>query len=196
MGDDLTIKKVGGSSKRQVRNVRHIFMHPKYDPYTAANDIAVLKVVPFVQTKTLSPASLGVETPLEGEKCLLAGWGVKREQNARPNPELFKAELTVTNQNACNTSYAGRITNEMFCAKGDGQDACQGDSGGALMCKGNVAGIVSFGNGCDQPNFPGVYTDVSAYEEFIDECFRTHVDLPDNEKVKEGGDVDGDNSPG
>lgn len=181
MGDDLTIKKVGGSSKRQVKNVRHIFMHPQYSPYTAQNDIAVLKVSEFTETTTLKPASLAEIPPREGDRCVLAGWGTKLENIPRPNPELYKADLVITNQRDCNVSYAGAITESMFCAKGQSQDACHGDSGGALICNNLVSGIVSFGNGCDRPEFPGVYTDVSYYSEFVDDCFR-QVLPPDNDK--------------
>lgn len=35
------------------------------------------------------------------------------------------------------------------------------------MCDRILAGIVSFGHGCGEPNFPNVFTDVSVYREFI-----------------------------
>lgn len=40
--------------------------------------------------------------------------------------------------------------------------------GGGLMCDKILAGIVSFGHGCGEPNLPNVFTDVSVYREFID----------------------------
>lgn len=48
----------------------------------------------------------------------------------------------------------------------------QGDSGGGMICDGVLTGIVSFGHGCARPNFPGIYTDISFYNTFIDYATR------------------------
>jgi trypsin len=59
----------------------------------------------------------------------------------------------------------------MLCASHPlpGHDSCPGDSGGPLLdtATGTEVGIVSFGKGCGDPNYPGVYTRVSAYTNWI-----------------------------
>jgi secreted trypsin-like serine protease len=63
----------------------------------------------------------------------------------------------------------------MLCA-GDlsngGEDSCQGDSGGPLFVPDGGSGwvqvgIVSFGIGCGRRDFPGVYTRVARYQNWI-----------------------------
>ena len=64
----------------------------------------------------------------------------------------------------------------IFCRYAEGGvDTCQGDSGGPLVCRESDAdpyllhGVTSFGIGCAEPGYPGVYTRVSKYVNWIEE---------------------------
>jgi len=68
-------------------------------------------------------------------------------------------------QDTCNeeNSYDGGVSADMMCAADTNQDSCQGDSGGPLYDSDNNAlvGIVSWGYGCAQARYPGVYSRIS-----------------------------------
>lgn len=63
----------------------------------------------------------------------------------------------------------GTIYSGMICANATNppRDACQGDSGGPLVARNHLIGIVSWGEGCADISYPGVYTRVSEYESWI-----------------------------
>jgi len=57
----------------------------------------------------------------------------------------------------------------MICAAvtGGGKDDCQGDSGSPLVVGGQLAGIVSWGVGCADAEYPGVYSNVATVKSFV-----------------------------
>lgn len=187
MAGDISITGNPGPN-RVYRIASHIFVHQKYDSHTMENDIAVLRVsVPFhTREAILNPEPLALGVPVTGTKCNLAGWGATSEGSNNASPNLMRVNLEIVDRDRCNTSYQGMVGADMFCAgtMAGGRDACQGDSGGGLMCNGVITGVVSFGYGCGRPRFPGVYTDVSVYAEFIDGALNfegTHDEIPQPE---------------
>jgi secreted trypsin-like serine protease len=84
------------------------------------------------------------------------------------------APVLYVNQTKCAISYSqdyGNYSaidvqeNIIICAAGfNEQDACLGDSGGPLYDENEkvLVGIVSFGWGCGDANFPGGYTRISS----------------------------------
>ena len=87
--------------------------------------------------------------------------------------KLHCVNVNIISNSNCNSynSYGGDILPGMFCAgvSGGGKDACQGDSGGPVKYNNQVVGATSWGYGCAQANYPGVYADVAYYRSsFID----------------------------
>ncbi|KAL0617206.1 Tryptase beta-2 [Plecturocebus cupreus] len=102
---------------------------------------------------------------------------------AEPLPPPFplkQVKVPIVENHVCDVKYhAGLYTgdavrivhDDMLCAGNSRRDSCQGDSGGPLVCKVNgtwlQAGVVSWGEGCAQPNRPGIYTRVTYYLDWI-----------------------------
>jgi secreted trypsin-like serine protease len=167
----------------QRRAVAQITIHPGWDTDTFDNDMALLRLaspVPYraggggqlpIEGVALVAASVG---PLTGQNATVTGWG---NTLAQPIPggtsfpsALYEVEVPIISNQACAATTTG-ITDNMLCAgfTQGGKDSCQGDSGGPLVVRNTaqnrweLAGVVSFGEGCAQPNAPGVYARVSRY---------------------------------
>lgn len=93
------------------------------------------------------------------------------QENGEMPLTLFAAHVKIVSQSSCSRAYEeiSRIVFGMICARATNpsRDACQGDSGGPLVANGYLIGIVSWGEGCANAVYPGVYTRVSEYEDWI-----------------------------
>ncbi|XP_043956025.1 transmembrane protease serine 9-like isoform X2 [Gambusia affinis] len=175
-----------GSNPNEVsRTAVQITPHPDYNNITSNNDIALLKLnVPVSFTSYISPVCLAASGSIfsSGVNSWVTGWGNIGTDVSLPSPQnLMEVEVPVVGNSQCKSSYGeSAITDNMICAGllEGGKDSCQGDSGGPMVSKqGNrwiQSGVVSFGNGCAKPNFPGVYTRVSQYEGWINSFINTN----------------------
>jgi Trypsin len=162
------------------RDVLKITIHPAWNPSTMDSDVAVWQLSSDATGIVL--ATLATEDGAVGDDLLATGWGATE---AGPPPIHLQAVLVpLVSEENCNDedSYNGDVTDTMLCAGLDvgGQDTCQGDSGGPLTRgPGNtvLTGLTSWGIGCADPNFFGVYTRVSnpAISSFIEE---TLISIP------------------
>ncbi len=153
-----------------------------------------------VNSKVYPYAKLPTGKARAGTGAAVLGWGdIKRfdpyatnDQGTAVMPEdLKRMNVNVLSRDDCQERYLRTpdgtymLYGGMVCAhKERGKDACDGDSGGPLLSKAqpswlhalsirkswDLVGVVSWGVGCGI-GFPGVYTDVSFFKEWID----THI---------------------
>jgi secreted trypsin-like serine protease len=155
-------------SQGQLRSVRYVFIHPRYNPPKYAYDAAVLKL--YSPVKGIKPIKLATakqnRLELPGHTLRAAGWGSRSEGgNIQFSDRMRVVSLPVVSDRRAKRAYSSAYSPSLMVAAGaKGKDACQGDSGGPLFNPGSTStqvGIVSFGRGCARPGFPGVYTEVN-----------------------------------
>ncbi|KAM3835752.1 vitamin K-dependent protein C isoform 2-T2 [Vipera latastei] len=158
-----------------------IFIHENYSSDTYDNDIAILHLShPVVVNKYIIPICLPTQNlanqqlMTEGIQTIVTGWG-SQSANSKKNfsSVLNFIEIPVASRNDCIHSMWNSLTDNMFCAgiPGDIRDSCHGDSGGPMVVKFKntwfLLGLVSWGEGCGDPNNFGIYTKISSYLDWI-----------------------------
>lgn len=160
-----------------VARVSNISVNPNYDANTTDYDVAVMTLdTPLTFSSTVKAANLvssGAE-PADGCRMTAIGWGRTRE-GGQPSETLRQVTLPMVPRSNCSDEYGGNavITDRMFCAAAAGKDSCNGDSGGPIFDAQDqiLYGSVSWGFGCADPAYPGVYADYAneAINEWIKE---------------------------
>lgn len=159
-------------------HVAQIIEHPSYDTITLDNDIALLELVSPSSARPLYIHRIA--DLAEGENSVTMGWGVTEPDVWTYPSTLQQVTVPIVSNATCIDSFMDNgfpkdyVTDNMLCAgfAEGGKDACQGDSGGPLVIQRSdgyqLAGIVSWGEGCADPGLYGVYTKVYRYAGFID----------------------------
>jgi len=169
------IKK--NESQQQKKVLSKFTKHPSYNSRTQQNDISVLAFSSnFSQNNNVKPISMPSQQNNEwlpsGARVHVCGWGNTSTNGSNYPDELHCVNVNIVKMATCNgrTHYNGGILDGMFCAgvAGGGKDACQGDSGGPTTYNNQVIGATSWGYGCAEALYPGVYTDVAHYRNWID----------------------------
>nr|KAF6382814.1 mannan binding lectin serine peptidase 1 [Pipistrellus kuhlii] len=157
--------------------VKHIFLHPQYDPNTFENDVALVELSTGpVLNDFVMPICLPESTPEEGTMVIVSGWG---KQFLQRLPEtLMEIEVPIVAHSTCQEAYAPlkkKVTRDMICAgfKEGGKDACAGDSGGPMVTLDKETdqwyqvGVVSWGKDCGKKDLYGVYSYVYSNRDWI-----------------------------
>ncbi|XP_078481480.1 chymotrypsin-like elastase family member 1 [Ciona intestinalis] len=177
-----------------VSSVDRIISHPSFNRNSLDFDIALIKLtLKITFTKYIRPICLvtaatrtddTIPPSFAGAVCVTVGWGFTSSPQGQRSDQLMQINLSITPRILCRSivqsngaAYSNRFifpSDPQFCAGGMlGEDTCNGDSGGPLMCmhadgKYYLHGITSYGTTvCGQLNKPGVYTKIASLSSWI-----------------------------
>ncbi|KAL1115929.1 hypothetical protein AAG570_005424, partial [Ranatra chinensis] len=161
--------------------IEKFILHEEYDPVRFTDDIALLRLEKSVAfSRFVQPICLPKTPEMLANKFVknfpfVAGWG-STSYKGPSSSALLEVQVPVMSNDDCRRAYNKKgalLTSRQMCAgyARGGKDACQGDSGGPLMWpnKGTyyLIGVVSFGFRCAEPGFPGIYSRVTEYVDWI-----------------------------
>jgi hypothetical protein len=187
------------STEGEVMTVKAEVSHPDYNDMTTEHDFMLIFLSETV-THYIKFVKLDSSIQLSNEllksnstQLTVMGWGDTNasEEVQEISNELMEVDVNLISNEECEQSsdgmglsYLDQIMENMMCAKDLGEDSCQGDSGGPLVLKSSQGadvqvGVVSWGYGCADEDFPGVYSRVSsAYYWIRDVTCRRSVSPP------------------
>ena len=170
-------------------------IHPEFNARNLANDVAVL----FMEKDfnlDFNVDTVCLPQPgehFDGRSCFATGWGKdKFGSSGQYQVVLKELEIPTVDRASCQTELRQtrlgarfRLDPSFMCAGGvAGQDTCQGDGGGPLMCPTpgdpgsyTQAGLVAWGIGCGGQT-PGVYAALAEAVCWIDMAVSCQLNQP------------------
>uniref|UniRef100_A0A7S1B855 Peptidase S1 domain-containing protein n=1 Tax=Corethron hystrix TaxID=216773 RepID=A0A7S1B855_9STRA len=159
--------------KYEVFDIKHQIIHKKFDNETFDNDF----MITILDGKsTRKPVCLPASSDLNlevGQKLHILGFGQTEKSGYSEN--LKEADVEYISNDMCDERYFdwySMTRNMMCCDSLVKKDACDGDSGGPLLLKGEnnerdiLVGLISWGLSCAE--YPGVYSRISTKVDWIE----------------------------
>lgn len=189
--------------------VQEVISHSNYG--WNGNDIALLRLKePIEFNDNVQPISIICSEQVDagaqdvGVITTITGWG-NTSQGGSGSDILQYIEVPVISPNdpGLGNNISINNNNEFFAGLVDGgADSCQGDSGGPVAVRNAedtewlLIGITSWGYGCAQDGYPGVYTKVSNYINWInnntDGCIDANISTACDSSIENPGCMDED----
>ena len=171
--------RIGTSDGEMRFNVEQIIDHPSYTSASGTGyDFSLLKLSSTIDFSNLdnkvAPACLPTGGDFADVDAIVSGWGTTSSGGSQATALREVTVQTMTNAE-CRRAYGSTINSSMLCAgvDGGGKDSCQGDSGGPLVTdvsgRYTLIGVVSWGAGCGDAGFPGVYARVTEVTSWIEQ---------------------------
>ncbi|CAG9578944.1 unnamed protein product [Danaus chrysippus] len=164
-------------------SVHSVYPHPGFSDQNInrKDDIALIRLAQrATYSHYVQPICLAHNRPLDTTSHFyVVGWGATI--GGKSSPVKLTLPLPIFDKTLCVQKYRtlkAELTAGQICAGGHfSKDTCNGDSGGPLARKTEsgiweAVGVVSFGYGCGRDGWPGVYTSVPSYYDWIQETIR------------------------
>ncbi|XP_023300288.2 chymotrypsin BI-like [Lucilia cuprina] len=156
------------------------FLHPKFDPDTLFNDIALIKLptalkfnknvnkIDLISSKESSNNFLGAQ-------AIISGFGRTRDAYVNLSRWLLWATVEIVPNTECDKAFKEKTPDTVMCAvgaNGTRMSGCDGDSGGALVWKNSAnkfvqIGVYSYATPRKCSEFPSGYTRITSFLDFI-----------------------------
>jgi len=177
-----------GDAFQEEHEIADVLIHPSWNTNSMNYDFALIRLrTPVTFNSCVGPVCLPESDVTEETECMITGWGTLESDGNSPN-SLHEGSITTMTNADCDNKYSGGIFASMLCAQGETSsgyvDACQGDSGGPLVCKDDASGkwilhgATSWGYGCADRKYPGVYARVSKVVDWIRATMSTPAGTP------------------
>lgn len=177
---DMPLVEIGRHNRSNINETYELhevefkLLHPNHNPSTREHNSMLLRLKTPSNYSTVRLDDGSISTKLtDGSNVTVMGWG-GTEVWWINSDVLREVEINILNLETCKHSYpTEQITNDMICASRQSDGFCEVDRGGPLIIKGEDAtsdvqvGLSSWKYGCDNPQFPSVFTLVSKEIEFI-----------------------------
>jgi secreted trypsin-like serine protease len=164
----VDLQASGGQSIKST----YVYQSPQYAS-TGAQDWALIELASAPSAPLLTIAAQG-QTSLNTGDFTIMGWGSTTEGGGQSR-YLKYATVPFVSDSSCQQSYGSDLQPDYELCAGypqGGVDTCQGDSGGPMVKADSAGtwvevGIVSWGEGCAEAGYPGVYGEVQSFSDNI-----------------------------
>ncbi len=153
-------------------------IHPAWKTLDGRNDLTLIRLdKPAPASIPVQPITAQNVSPAAGTAVTTTGWGTTEFGTGNYPTKLRQVTVNVSTAQACQNGYGDFYQQStMVCAAAPGRDSCQGDSGGPLVENRGGSwiqvGVVSTGNECALAGYPGIYTRVAAFSNWIKQQIR------------------------